>query len=114
VLPPEGTFYLWAKWASGDPDLQWNALADNGVFVMPGRVMNAPDYFRISLTASDDMVARALPAFARACAGPKHRRPPIPARAHCALSCVGLIGPGVSLHSPWDRLVAICGPRAQG
>jgi aspartate aminotransferase len=66
VLPPEGTFYLWAKWASGDPDLQWNALADNGVFVMPGRVMNAPDYFRISLTASDDMVARALPAFSRA------------------------------------------------
>ena len=25
--------------------------------------MNAPGYFRISLTASDDMVERALPAF---------------------------------------------------
>jgi hypothetical protein len=26
-------------------------------------MMNAPDYFRISLTASDEMVERALPAF---------------------------------------------------
>jgi aspartate aminotransferase len=64
VLPPEGTFYLWVKWAGNDPDRQWNALADRGVFVMPGGIMNAPDYFRISLTASDAMVARALPAFA--------------------------------------------------
>ncbi|HXZ50683.1 MAG TPA: aminotransferase class I/II-fold pyridoxal phosphate-dependent enzyme, partial [Burkholderiales bacterium] len=62
VLPPEGTFYLWVKWAAGDPERQWNTLADRGVFVMPGSMMNAPDYFRISLTASDEMVARALPA----------------------------------------------------
>ena len=66
VTPPEGTFYLWAKWRGGDPDRQWNALADRGVFVMPGSLMNAPAYFRLSLTASDDMVARALPAFAAA------------------------------------------------
>jgi aspartate aminotransferase len=64
VLAPEGTFYLWVKWAGADPEQQWNALADRDVFVMPGSVMNAPDYFRISLTASDEMVARALPAFA--------------------------------------------------
>jgi aspartate aminotransferase len=64
VLPPEGTFYLWARWA-GDPDRQWDALADRGVFVMPGTLMNAPGYFRISLTASDEMVARALPELAR-------------------------------------------------
>jgi aspartate aminotransferase len=36
VLPPEGTFYLWVKWSSGDHERQWNALADRGVFVMPG------------------------------------------------------------------------------
>jgi len=65
VLPPEGTFYLWAKWAS-DPERQWNALADHDVFVMPGTVMNAPEYFRICLTASDAMVAKALPAFTQA------------------------------------------------
>lgn len=64
VLPPQGTFYLWAKWAGNDPERQWNALADRSVFVMPGSIMNSPDYFRISLTASDEMVARALPAFA--------------------------------------------------
>jgi aspartate aminotransferase len=64
VLPPEGTFYLWAQWSRRDPEAQWNALADRDVFVMPGSLMNADDYFRISLTASDEMVARALPAFA--------------------------------------------------
>jgi len=31
---------------------------------MPGELMRAPDYFRIRLTASDDMVERALPVFA--------------------------------------------------
>jgi aspartate aminotransferase len=64
VLPPDGTFYLWVRWAGGDPERQWNALADRGVFVMPGSLMRAPDHFRICLTASDEMVARALPAFA--------------------------------------------------
>jgi aspartate aminotransferase len=62
VLPPEGTFYLWAKWR-GDPEREWNALADRDVFVMPGSIMNTPDHFRISLTASDAMVERALPVF---------------------------------------------------
>ena len=64
LLPPEGTFYLWSRWPAGDPDMFWNALADRDVFVMPGAIMNAPGYFRISLTASDAMVERALPAFA--------------------------------------------------
>jgi aspartate aminotransferase len=65
VLAPEGTFYLWSKWTDSDPQRQWNALADRDVFVLPGSLMNAPDYFRISLTASDEMVERALPALAR-------------------------------------------------
>jgi aspartate aminotransferase len=63
VLLPEGTFYLWSKWTDSDPHRQWNALADRDVFVLPGSIMNSPDYFRISLTASDEMVERALPAF---------------------------------------------------
>ena len=63
VLAPEGTFYLWSKWVDNDPQRQWNALADRDVFVLPGSIMNAPSYFRISLTASDEMVERALPAF---------------------------------------------------
>ena len=63
VLQPEGTFYLWAKWPTGDAERQWNRLADRNVFVLPGSIMNTPDYFRISLTASDSMVERALSAF---------------------------------------------------
>jgi aspartate aminotransferase len=64
VLRPEGTFYLWSKWPPGDPERHWNALADGKVFVMPGSIMNSPAHLRISLTASDRMVERALPAFA--------------------------------------------------
>ena len=64
VLPPEGTFYLWSKWPKGDPERWWNALADRDVFVMPGSVLGSADHFRISLTASDEMVDRAIPAFA--------------------------------------------------
>jgi aspartate aminotransferase len=63
VVEPEGTFYLWCKWP-GDPNRLWNALADRDVFVMPGTILGAPDYFRVSLTASDQMVDRALPVFA--------------------------------------------------
>ena len=59
VLPPQGTFYLWAKWPDGDPARLWEALAARDVFVLPGSLMNTPDYLRISLTASDDMVERA-------------------------------------------------------
>jgi aspartate aminotransferase len=63
VLPPEGTFYLWSKWPKGNPEQLWNDLAGRDVFVLPGSIMNAPGYFRLSLTASDEMVERALPAF---------------------------------------------------
>jgi aspartate aminotransferase len=68
-LQPEGTFYLFSRWPDGDPDTIWNRLADLDVFVLPGSVLGAPEYFRISLTASDAMVDRALPAFAAAAAG---------------------------------------------
>ena len=63
VLPPEGTFYLWTRWPDGDPEQLWDGLAERNVFVLPGSIMNAPAYFRICLTASDQMVERALPAF---------------------------------------------------
>ncbi|MSR20344.1 MAG: aminotransferase class I/II-fold pyridoxal phosphate-dependent enzyme [Gemmatimonadetes bacterium] len=66
TVRPEGTFYLWSQWPKGDPERFWNALADRNVFVMPGSVMASPGHFRISLTASDEMVERALPHFAEA------------------------------------------------
>ena len=63
TLSPEGTFYLWCKWPEGNPEEHWNALAELNVFVMPGSLLGARDYFRLSLTASDEMVERASPAF---------------------------------------------------
>ncbi|HEX2363256.1 MAG TPA: aminotransferase class I/II-fold pyridoxal phosphate-dependent enzyme [Jiangellaceae bacterium] len=65
---PEGTFYLWVR--SPDPDdvAFCRRLADQDVLVLPGSVCEVPGYFRISLTASNDMIDRALPAF-RAAAG---------------------------------------------
>ena len=62
-LAPEGTFYLLSRWPEGDPDRLFDALADHDVYVMPGSLLAAPEYFRISLTASDEMVERALPVF---------------------------------------------------
>ena len=63
TLAPEGTFYLWCRWP-GDPERLFDALADRNVFVMPGSLLGSPEHFRISLTASDEMVERALPHFA--------------------------------------------------
>ncbi len=40
--------------------------AQEDVFVMPGKVFELPGWFRISLTANDDMVDPALPGFAKA------------------------------------------------
>jgi len=63
TLQPEGTFYLWSKWPEGNPEQHWNTLADLNVFVMPGSLLGARGYFRLSLTASDEMIERAHPAF---------------------------------------------------
>ena len=50
-------------WVEHDPEQLWTALADRNVFVLPGTLMHTPEYFRVSLTASDAMVTRALPIF---------------------------------------------------
>ena len=65
-LEPDGTFYLFSGWPEGDSEEIWNRLADLDVFVMPGSILGAAQHFRISLTASDAMVDKALPAFAEA------------------------------------------------
>ena len=64
VLRPEGTFYLFCKYPDGRSQQVWNALADRDVFVLPGSIMDVPDHFRISLTASEAMIERSLPVFA--------------------------------------------------
>jgi aspartate aminotransferase len=62
---PEGTFYLLPKSPLADDLAFVEQLAARDVFVLPGSAAEVPGYFRISLTASDDMVDRALPIFAQ-------------------------------------------------
>jgi aspartate aminotransferase len=72
---PEGTFYVMAK-APIDDDMAFGELlADHGVLVLPGTVVEAPGWFRISLTASDAMVDRGLPGFEAARAAAMVRAP---------------------------------------
>jgi aspartate aminotransferase len=59
---PEGAFYLWSAAPGGDATAFVAALAERGVFVLPGTVFDSPGYFRISLTATTPMLEQALPA----------------------------------------------------
>jgi aspartate aminotransferase len=63
---PEGTFYVLAKAPTADDVAFTESLARRGVLVLPGTVVEVPGWFRISLTASDQMVDRALDEFAAA------------------------------------------------
>jgi aspartate aminotransferase len=63
VTNPEGTFYLMV--GSPDPDdMAFSSrLAELGALVLPGTIVESPGWFRISLTASDEMVGRGLEVF---------------------------------------------------
>lgn len=41
-------------------------LAEHDILSLPGTIVEMPGYFRLSLTASDEMIERALPGFRRA------------------------------------------------
>lgn len=66
VHVPEGTFYLLPRAPLADDRAFCAFLAEEGVAVLPGHVVELPGYFRISLTATDEMVEWSLPVFARA------------------------------------------------
>ena len=63
VTNPEGTFYLMVR--SPDPDdlAFCTRLADAGALVLPGAIVESPGWFRISLTASDEMVDKGIHIF---------------------------------------------------
>ena len=63
---PEGTFYLLPRVPGEDDDAFLRYLNDHGVFVLPGATVEMPGTFRISLTANDEMIDKALPVFAAA------------------------------------------------
>ncbi|GAC1581847.1 MAG: pyridoxal phosphate-dependent aminotransferase [Candidatus Dormibacteria bacterium] len=60
---PEATFYVLPRVPGGDEKAFVARLARDGVLVLPGTACELPGYFRISLTATDDMVERSLPVF---------------------------------------------------
>ncbi|HTP11526.1 MAG TPA: aminotransferase class I/II-fold pyridoxal phosphate-dependent enzyme [Anaerolineae bacterium] len=64
VNVPEGTFYLLVRSPLEDDVAFIERLAEQNIFCLPGRVFELPGYFRISLTANDDMIERAAKGFA--------------------------------------------------
>ncbi|WP_254773688.1 aminotransferase class I/II-fold pyridoxal phosphate-dependent enzyme [Microbacterium sp. cf046] len=67
---PEGTFYLWGEAPGGDAQAYCDDLAAQGVHLMPGTIFDRPEHFRVSLTATMDMIDRALPALVAAARTP--------------------------------------------
>ena len=60
---PEGTFYTMVRSPIPD-DLEFSRLLRrHGVLVLPGTVVEVPGWFRISLTANDEMVERGIEGF---------------------------------------------------
>ncbi|HKX17038.1 MAG TPA: aminotransferase class I/II-fold pyridoxal phosphate-dependent enzyme [bacterium] len=63
---PAATFYLLPKSPVPDDRMFTEMLASRDVFVLPGTAVEMPGYFRLSLTATDEMIDFALPQFASA------------------------------------------------
>ncbi|MFN8450659.1 MAG: aminotransferase class I/II-fold pyridoxal phosphate-dependent enzyme [Anaerolineae bacterium] len=66
VHMPEGTFYLLPKSPIADDGQFIRLLAEQNIYCLPGWIVEMPGYFRVSLTANDAMIDRALPGFAAA------------------------------------------------
>jgi aspartate aminotransferase len=66
VRVPEGAFYITPKAPIEDDVAFAELLARQGVLCLPGSVVKMNGYLRASLTASDEMIERALPIFAAA------------------------------------------------
>jgi aspartate aminotransferase len=64
AVEPEGTFYVLTRSPEADDRAFAERLAGRDVFVLPGALFEMPGWFRISLTANDEMIERALPVFA--------------------------------------------------
>jgi aspartate aminotransferase len=63
---PEGTFYLLVDSPWADDEAFAELLLQHDILCLPGSVVEMPGTFRLSLTASDNMIERAIPRFERA------------------------------------------------
>ena len=68
AIEPEGTFYILVRSPIEDDRRFCDLLQTHDVFVLPGAMFEMPGWFRISVTANDDMVERSLPGFGKAIA----------------------------------------------
>jgi aspartate aminotransferase len=75
VHVPEGTFYLMPRSPLADDFAFSRTLAAHNILCLPGTVVEQPGYFRLSLTANDQMIERALPNFAKAFAAARNAAP---------------------------------------
>jgi aspartate aminotransferase len=66
LVVPEGTFYVLVRSPEPDDDVFCKRLAAHRVHVLPGSMFEMQGWFRISLTANDQMVEQAIPGFAAA------------------------------------------------
>jgi aspartate aminotransferase len=66
VNKPESTFYILVRSPIADDMAYTEHLAEHNVFVLPGTIFELPGFFRISITANDDMIDRGLPGFEKA------------------------------------------------
>ncbi len=63
VHSPEGTFYLLPRAPMADDMAFIDILAKHRILALPGTVVELPGFFRLSLTASMEMIERAQPGF---------------------------------------------------
>lgn len=63
---PEATFYLFPRSPVPDDIAFARFLSDRKVYVLPGTLVEMPGWFRISLTATEEMIERSLPTFEEA------------------------------------------------
>jgi len=63
---PESTFYVMVRSPIDDDQEFARILNSHKVLVLPGTIVETPGWFRVSLTANDEMVERGLPGFAAA------------------------------------------------
>jgi len=66
LVVPEAGFYLFVSCPIPDAPEFCDWLADRRVYTLPGEAFERPGYFRLSLTATDAMVDKALPVFEEA------------------------------------------------
>jgi aspartate aminotransferase len=66
VHTPEGSFYLLVRSPIDDESAFVRRLMEDKVVAMSGDMFEMPGSFRLSITATDDMVERAIPVFEKA------------------------------------------------